>query len=368
MKFSCYKDDLADVLKAVMPAVAVKPQTPILSCVYLKAEGTMLEVQGNNFTNGAIAKIPCSTDEPGEVVVGGKKFQEFIVNMPNRTVSCSVENNSLVAEAGGATATLLTMNVADFPKVKMLDKGNEFKIHAGTLSDLFRKTIFAVDKSKGARPIFTGVNFDFKDDFLTLTATNTHRLAIAKASLNISNEPFAFVVPATLLVTVISRLNPKQPDDFVTVNFTNRYMGFTCNNIFMTARLLEGVFPPTDKIIPTDSTTRVEVKVPELKEALNIVALVAKETEYNTIKLAIHGNMIELFANSPDIGDAAQTIEAVVSGADLNIAFNYSYLTDVLRAVDAPEINIAFNDPFSPALVTVPGDGDYVYVVTPVRT
>ena len=368
MKFSCYKDDLADALKAIMPAVAVKPQTPVLAGVYLKAEDNVLEIHGNNFTNGVITKIPCLTEENGEVVVHGKKFQEFVAGMSDRTVNFSVENNSLIVTSSGATVTLLTMNAADFPKVKAIDDGSEFKIRAGVLCDLIRKTVFATTKDKTARPIFTGVNFDFKDDCLALVATDTHRLALAKTSLPINHTPFTFVVPSAPLYNVLGNINTKEPDNLVSVSFTNRYIGFTFDNVFMTMRLLEGQFPPYDRIIPTGSNTRARVIVKEFKTAVDLIALIAKETEYNTVKLNITAAGIEISADSREVGNAVKTVDATVLGDDLNIAFNAAYLSDVLKVVDAPAINIAFNDKFSPAAVTVPGDDDYVYVVTPVRT
>ena len=368
MKFSCYKDDLVTALKAVMPAVAVKPSTPVLSGIYIKAEDNVLEVQGNNYTNGIVTKIPCSTEENGEVVVGGKKFQEFVAKMPQRTLTCYTKNNSLSVEAGGATVELLTMPVTEFPKIQALDDAESFRIREADLYRLIRNTVFAVAKDPGARPIFTGVNFDFKDNTLTTAATNTHRIAIAKTRLELEHEPFAFVVPAATLTTLISRIDTKDTDNFVAVNFTNRKVAFTVSNVFMIARLLEGQFPPYDRIIPTDSTTNAIINVAEFKQAIDVVAVAAKETEYGTIKLNLHGDMIELFANSTDIGSAEQNINAKIEGAELGIAFNYNYLTDVLRIVDTQNVNIAFNDQYSPALVTMPGDEDFQYVVTPVRT
>lgn len=368
MKFSCYKDDLADALKAVMPAVAVKPQTPVLSGIYLKAEDAVLEVQATNYTNGIIAKIPVNTEESGEVVISGKKFQEFVANLPERTLTCSVEGKALTLESGSANVTLLTMTAADFPKVKTIDDASTFKIRSKVLHDLIRKTSFAAGKDKGERPIFTGCLFDYKDDFLTLVATNTHRLALAKYQLSINHEPFAFTVPAAALNNVINRIDTKDAENFVTVNFSNKHVAFTFDNVYMTVRLLEGTFPPYERIIPTGSTTRARVIVKEFKTAVGLIALIAKETEYNTVKLNITAAGIEISADSREVGDAVKTVDATVDGDDLNIAFNAAYLSDVLKVVDAPAINIAFNDKFSPAAVTVPGDDDYVYVVTPVRT
>ena len=69
MKFTCAKNELKDALLVVNRAVAVKPQTPILAGIYLKAEGSTLEMQANNFSLGIITKIPVNTEDSGEIVV-----------------------------------------------------------------------------------------------------------------------------------------------------------------------------------------------------------------------------------------------------------------------------------------------------------
>lgn len=368
MNFSCYKEDLADALKAVMPSVAVKPQTPILSGVYLKADNSALEIRGSNLKTGVVAKIPANVEEPGEGVVGGKKFQEFVAKMPDNTLTCETANNSLLIRSGGADVSLLTMNVADFPKVQTArEDQSSFNIKQGALYNLIRKTILAVSDDKIGRPLFTGVNFEYKDDCLTAVSTNTHRLALAKTPLELGDDHFSFTVPAAVLNALLARLNPKDLALTVNISFTEHSVAFTVENVYITARLLDGQFPPYERIIPTDSTTRVQVNPAEFKQAIEIVALMAKETEYNTVKLNLHSNLIEISANSIEVGTAEKSVEADIDGEDLSIAFNFSYLTDVLRVVNAPKINIAFNDKFSPALVTVPGDDDFLYVVTPVR-
>lgn len=367
MKFTCYKEDLADALKAVAPAVAVKSQTPVLSGVYIKAENSMLELQANNYTQGAIAKIPCSTEESGEVVVGFKKIQEFAAKIAAKALTCSVENNLLTINAGGANVYLLTMDATDFPKVKAVD-GTSFKIKLRELYNLIRQTVFAAGTSKSDRPIFTGVLFEFKDNILTAVATNTHRLAATNAPLELDAEPFSFIVPATSLAAVLNRIDTKDADNFVTVTFAGKYVAFTCDNIFMTARLLEGQYPPYENIFPTNSTTRVQINAAEFQKALDIVGVVAKETEYGTIMFHFAGDCCILRATSQDIGTAEQAVECTIDGNELDIAFNYTYWTDALRVIGAHTINIALTEKFNPALVTVPGDDNFKYVITSVRT
>ena len=212
MRFSCYKDDLNDALQFVIRAVAVKPQTPVLSGIYLRAEGSMLEVQGNNYAMGIIARIPVNTEDPGDIVVSGKKFQEFVRNMPDKTITFFDEDNSLVMESGGASVRLLTMAAQEFPKVKTPDAENSFKIRTTTLQELIRRTVFAAAKDEGSRPIFTGCCFEIKNDAINLVATNTHRLALAKDMLTENYDEMSFVVPAETLRDIMNRIDSKDTD------------------------------------------------------------------------------------------------------------------------------------------------------------
>lgn len=368
MKFSCYKSDLAEALQFVIRAVAVKPMTPILAGIYLKAEGSMLELQANNFSTGIITRIPVNTEVAGEVVVSGKRFQEFVRNMPDNTITFSDEdtNNTLAIESGGASVELLTMNAADFPKVKTPETDRSFKIRTTVLRDLIKRTVFAVAKEND-RPVFTGCCFEIKDDQISLVATNTHRLALAKAKLTDSYEECTFIVPSETLRGLMNRIAPDEVENYITINYSTRYLTFTFDNVFVNSRLIEGMFPPYDKVIPSSSSTHVKVDTDEFKNAVEFVALMSKETEYNTVKFAFCDGSIEISSNSPEVGGAVKNVEAEIDGDDLEIFFNVNYITDVLRIVDSKQLDIALNDKYSPTAFTEPDNNSYIYIVTPVR-
>lgn len=368
MKFSCYKSDLLDALTVTAQALPAKPQTPIISGIYLHADNSSLEIQANNFSTGIIARIPVNVEQAGSIVVSGKRLLNFVKNMPDDTISFAVEDNCLQLYSGGATVELLSMNPDDFPKVKQPDADNSFKILGSLLHDLIKRTIFAVAKVED-RPIVTGVLVEIKGDTITLVATNTHRLALAKAKLPDSYPDCSFVVPATTLRTILSRINPKDADNYITINYSTRYLTFQFDNVFIYSRLLEGVYPPHDKVIPKSPDTRVTIDMNDFEQAINFVALMSKETEYNTVFFDFNsGNAIEISSNSSEVGAANKFVDAVIDGNnDLRIAFNVNYISDVLKVLDSTKLNIAFNDKYSPCLFTEPNNDNFLYLATPVR-
>ena len=369
MKFSCYKSDLVQALQFVIRAVAVKPMTPVLAGIYLKAEGSMLELQANDFSTGIITRIPVSTDSPGETVVSGKRFQEFVRNMPDETISLSDEytNNMLTIESGGASVELLTMPSNDFPKVKTPETDKSFKIRTTVLRDLIRRTVFAVSKDE-TRPVFTGCGIEIKDKKIYLVATNAHRLAVATAPIDEGYSECSFVAPAEALRGIMLKIDPKDVENYVTIEYSTRFLTFTFDNAFVNSRIIEGVFPNYEKVIPASSTTQVKVNTAIFKQAVEFISLMSRETDFNTIRFAFSENSIEISSNSPEAGVAVQNVEAEIEGDDVEISFNVDYIVDVLRVINTPEVNLALNDRYSPVVFSEPENDDYVYVATPVRT
>ena len=130
MKITCNKNELTNALQIVARAVATKPQTPILSGIYLRAEGTTLELQATNYEIGLVARIEADIEEPGELTVGGRYFQEVVRKLPGENVklACTAEEKIVHIESAMAKFTLLSMNAAEFPTIQPLEGNLDFAI------------------------------------------------------------------------------------------------------------------------------------------------------------------------------------------------------------------------------------------------
>ena len=368
MKFTCYRNDVLDALQVAIRSVAIKPMTPILSGVYMRADGRYLEMQANNFSTGVIIKVPVNTEEPGEVVLTGKKFMDIVRNLPDDTITMYGNDaaTTFSLDSGGAHVDLLTMPAVEFPKVKTPDTENSFRIRSTALKNLIRKTVFAVSKDDD-RPVFKGCSFEVSENYLTLVATNTHRIAIAREFIRDSDNINSFVVPSETLRGLMQYFDPNDVENYVEVKYSDRFVTFKFDNIYMTSRVIEGEFPPYDRIIPTDATTRVEVNKIEFRETVNFISLVAKESDYNMVTFDIVPGQITISADSPDVGEASKKIEADVSGDSIEISFNVEYILDALRTMDTQRIQLCLNGRYDPILIREHENENFSYVVTPVR-
>ena len=208
MNFTCSRKDLVEAFNVVSKAVSSKPQMPILSGIYMKAEGSTLELQANNFEMGIITKIPVNTETPGEIVVTGKYLQEIVRKLSGETVNIEHDEAHHVANIKSDTANfkLLSMSSEDFPKVKSPETFSTFSIRTSTLKNLIRKTAYAC-ASEEVRPIFTGCCLELAGNTVSMIATNTHRLAIMKDTLEAELENLTFVVPSKTLWELFKMLD-----------------------------------------------------------------------------------------------------------------------------------------------------------------
>ena len=170
MKITGNKNELTNALQIVARAVASKPQTPILSGIYLRAEGTTLELQATNYEIGLVAHIEAEIEEAGELTVGGRYFQEVVRKLPGENVklACAADEKIVHIESAMAKFTLLSMNAAEFPTIQPLKGNLDFAIKDNILRDLIKKTVFACSNDE-ARPVFTGCSLEVTENKVTIT-------------------------------------------------------------------------------------------------------------------------------------------------------------------------------------------------------
>lgn len=161
--------------------------------------------------------------------------------------------------------------------------------------------------------------------------------------------------------------DPNDVENFVEIKYSNRIVTFKFDATYITSRLIDGEFPSYDKALQNDFLTDIELNKIEFRNAVDIVALTARESDYKTVKFDVMHGRMEISASSPDIGEARKTIEAQVRGDTMEIAFNVEYVLEVLRVMDSPRVHVQLGGKYEPALFCEHDNPNYSYVVTPVR-
>jgi len=379
MNISLAKNDLISALQIVSKGLSTKPQTPILSGIYMTAKEGQLELQTTNYELGFILTIPAEIHNTGTAVLPGKYLTEFARKLPAEEVSIDTDSSDglAVIQSGTARFTLRTMEISDFPILHRMDGTLHFTIKDRTLARLVKKSAFAClrEEQRDRRPIFTGCQLEVEGKEVTFAATNVHRLAVKSEQLEEDAGQIRVIIPAKFLEEVTRTVSSEVPAD-IHVTCSYNQVSMSSGSIYMTARLIEGTFPDYRRVIPREENirTKVTLDAASFASAVDRASLIARTDQYNIVKLSFAQGLMRISSNSPEIGEAEETIPAEVTGDDVTIAFNASYLMDALKSLDSDTCILSLQGSneqgvnLSPMTIREEADLNYIYVVTPVRT
>lgn len=366
MIITCNTTNLNKAIQTVQRAIASKPSTPIFSGIHLLTKENTVEIQAMDLNMAISCTIEADIIEAGEIVVSAKHFSELIRKLPgeNITITKNKENNTIKVESGKSEFQLLLMNEDDYPKFPQFDGNQTVTIEDEKIKELIKKTIFACSADE-ARPLFTGIFVEIRDNTITFVGTNTHRLAI-KSIAQETAEPMSMIIPAKVLTEISRNLTGDLPQQ-VEISLLYNQIMITIDNVVIVSRLIEGKFPDYRKVIPPKFAVSTTVNIKELAGAVERVALFSNEGDYSIIKISVDASEITITSSSPDVGTGREVIACSTEGDKLNVAFNSKYILDILKNLESEEAIMEMNTSLSPVCIKSAAEPDYIYIVTPVR-
>ena len=368
MKFICEKDKILKALNSVTKAVASKTTMPILEGILIQTNDKEVKLTTYDLEIGIEYIIDADIKEQGATVVNAIMFSEIIRKLPDTEINISLnENNLLVIECEGSLYKLATMNPEEFPELPQINIENSIEIEQNTLKDMIRKTIFAVSSEEN-RPIFTGCLFEIKNNKLNVVAVDGFRLAWKSKFLQNNSNDFTAVIPGRTL----NEVNKIILDSFdsVKIGVAKNQALFEMENCKLVTRLLDGEFLNYSSVIPENWETRVRVNRNNIQNCFERISLISassieKEKKY-PVKVSVDIGKVTISCTN-QTGDAKEEMYVATEGQNLEAGFNPKYFLDALRAIDDEEINIDFGTSISPCIIRPVDEGDYIYMILPIR-
>ena len=379
MNISIQKDALLKGVQDVIKAVAVRTTIPILVGIKIEGDERGVTLTGSDSDISIQSFIPKEENgtklvdvlQPGAIVLQARFFSEIIRKLPGDIVDIRVEDQqNTVITSGNAEFVIHGLDAEEYPRLPMLEADNSISIPSDLLKTLIKQTVFAVSTSE-TRPILTGVHWMIKNNELVAVATDSHRLAMKRVALDETIEKereFDIVIPGKSLNELTKVLEDR--NDPVEIVFTQNQILFQMKNLLFYSRLLEGNYPDTSRLIPTDSKTVVKVNAKEFYEAVDRASLLAREGKNNVVKFStLEDNIFEISSFTPEIGQVVEQVKGLAKeGEDIKISYNAKYMMDALRAVDGTEVTIYFTGTMRPFIVKADGDESIIQLLLPVRT
>ncbi|GLH63936.1 MULTISPECIES: DNA polymerase III subunit beta [Parageobacillus] len=377
MKIKIDREALVQSVQDVMKAVSPRTTIPILTGIKIAATSQGVTLTGSDSDISIESFIPTEEEdkvlvevvETGSIVLQARFFSEIVKKLPENTIEIEVQPNFLtVIRSGKAEFSLNGLDAEEYPRLPQIEEENVFKIPTDLLKTIIRQTVFAVSTSE-TRPILTGVNWRIENGELICTATDSHRLALRKAKIETENQQsYNVVIPGKSLNELSKILDDS--NDPVDIVITANQILFKTKHLLFFSRLLDGNYPETTRLIPTDSKTDIIVNAKEFLQAIDRASLLAREGRNNVVKLTtLNDGIIEISSISPEIGKVTEEIQSEsIEGEELKISFSAKYMMDALKALDGTDIQISFTGAMRPFLLRPLHSDSMLQLILPVRT
>ncbi len=377
MRFIIQRDRLVQSVQDVMKAVTSRTTIPILTGIKIVASSEGVTLTGSDSDISIESFIPkeeagdeiVEVKQTGSIVLQAKFFSEIVRKLPTDIVEISVENQfQTIIRSGKSEFKLNGLDAEEYPHLPQIAEENVFRIPTDLLKAMIRQTVFSVSTAE-TRPILTGVNWKVENNELTCIATDSHRLALRKAMIETENDAaYNVVIPGKSLNELSKILDDS--NDLVDIVITENQVLFKAKHLLFFSRLLEGNYPDTSRLIPTENKTNVTVITKDFLHAIDRASLLAREGKNNVVKFAtIDGGVIEVSSNTPEIGNVVEEIAAQeIEGEELKISFSAKYMMDALKALEGTEIKISFTGAMRPFVIRPLADDSILQLILPVRT
>ena len=370
MKITCERGYLANALGVASRAVSSRNTLPILSNVLLETEDDKLKLTATDLDTAIRSVIPAQVSENGSVAVPAALLSDVVSKLADAPVSLELQNGKVKVRSGKSDYTILSLPAEDFPVVPEVTEGTDITLPQATLKEMLRMTAFAASKEE-TRSILMGVLFEARGNTLTLVATDTHRLAWKKTTLSeeIAN-PISQIIPAKPLSQLMASLSDSI-EDTVHIRFGASQVQFETAAVTLVSRVLDGQFPNYEKVIPKNRERRVTIERQEFLGALRRVFIVAKQNNEKAI-FTTKSDVMEITAESSDIGNAYEEVGIGMDGENLQIAFNSRYLVEVLGLLHDEKVTLDLAGSLNPGILRSQNGGDepiddFLYVVMPMQ-
>lgn len=372
MKFKINRDHFSNGLAQVLNVVGSKTTMPILSNVLIEADKDFISLTTTNLDLGIRCKIKADVKEGGAVTLPVKRLATIVRELPNLDVTFDASPNHQVKLAsGGSNFRIMGIGKEEFPPLPEFGDEKSFTLDQPELVSMLKSVSYA-QSSDETRYILNGVYFSFRDGRLSLVATDGRRLALIAKEMEIPAESAgAIILPAK---TVSELLRMLDKGEKVKIDFSERRCSFQIgtdkdgsgllDSIYLYSKVVEGNYPNYQQVIPKETHQRIKLERELLLQCIHRAALVTNE-KANSVKLKLSSNLLEITAQSPDFGEAHESMAIAYSGPDLQAAFNPTFLMDPLKALSKDEVFFEIKDEVSPGVFKTLEN--FICVIMPVR-
>lgn len=367
MNLTIAKDQILTGLQTVQNVVSTRTTLPILSNVLMRAEGNRLEFTATDLDVTITCGVEAKVKKGGASTLPVKKLFGIARELGSGELDLELdEKNICSVRSGPSFYKIHGLGAEEFPPLPKFKEEKKVVLAQEVFRGMLRKTSFAMSADE-SRYVLNGIFLSLKDHKLTMVATDGRRLALVEEEVDVGEKSQGeFIIPAKA-VNELTRLLQEKGE--VEIKFGENQAAFTLKDekgftILIATKLIEGNYPNYRQVIPGEAKERVSLVREEFLHALKRAEIMTSE-KANSVKLSFGKNNLAITANSPEVGEARESLAINYKGKEIAVAFNPKYLIDPLNALPDEEVFLELIDELSPGVMKI--KAPFLYVVMPMR-
>ncbi|MBL8502358.1 MAG: DNA polymerase III subunit beta [Rhodocyclaceae bacterium] len=360
------RDNILTPLQSVCGIVEKRHTLPILSNVLIEKSGdqltwlaTDIEIQIRTHTAGAAGA------DKTAVTVGARKLQDILRSLPDSAeVSLELSEKRMQVKAGKSRFNLQTLPAEDYPRMSQAESE---QVRLQPTQKQFKRLIGLVQYAMAQQDIryyLNGLLLVVTGNEVRVVATDGHRLAYASEQIEEAQPRTEVILPRKTILELSRLLSDN--DDVLDIRLSPNQAQFRFGDIELVSKLIDGKFPDYERVIPQSHNKVITLPRTMLLQSLHRAAILTNE-KFRGVRLVLAPGSMKIISNNADQEEAQEEIEISYDAEALDIGFNVTYLLDVLNNVSIENVEIRLADANSSALITLPGNERFKYVVMPMR-
>jgi len=310
--------------------------------------------------------IPAIVEKPGATTLPARRLLTIVRELPASDIQIETDSKNISSiRSGQSFFKIFGLPKDEFPAFPSSKEARTFQIKQSVLRDGLRKTSYAISMDE-TRYVLNGILFSFKEGMLKLVATDGRRLALFEESIDAElagKMDLDFIVP-TKAINELQRL--LLDDGEATLSVSDNLVSLELNGSLLVSKLVDGNYPNYKQVIPATEDVKESITL-EREAFLTCVRRVSllSSDKASSIRLNFTKNNIEVTSNTPEVGEARESIAVAYRGRDFSIAFNPEYMMDPLKNLPNDEVYLRLIDEMSPGVLEI--NSGFLYVLMPMR-
>lgn len=311
MKFTASKDALLEGLQTIQNVVSSRTTLPVLSNVLLETTETGLRLTTTDLEVSIRRDIPAQIDKPGATTLPAKRFLSIVRELPATEVALETDSKQITSiRCGASFFKIYGMAKDEYPAFPSLKDARVFTLRQKDLKDGLAKTSYAISLDE-TRYVLNGILFSFKDNKLTLVATDGRRLALWDTDLEFpKSQEKDYIVPTKAIGELQRQL---REDGEVVISASENLVSFELSGTVLVTKMVDGTYPNYRQVIPGEAQERIPLEREAFLKCVHRVSLLSND-KTSSIRLNFTKNNLDITANTPEVGEAKESIAIAYRG------------------------------------------------------